>query len=73
MSADKSRAEIVEDVREQLVEYAMTRERLGDPITYQRALILHRQQCEENLRDDPHGPWRERLSWLDQLVAEEGL
>ena len=73
MCAEKSRAEIIEDVRLQLVEYVQARERLGDSLTYQRALILHRQQCEENLRDDPTGPWRERLSWLDQLVSEEGL
>ena len=73
IDADRRRAEIIEDVRLQLVEYVQARERLGDSLTYQRALILHRQQCEENLRDDSTGPWRERLSWLDQLVTEEGL
>lgn len=73
MCAAKSRAEIIEDVRDQLVEYVQTRERLGDPITYQGALLGHRDVCRENLRDDPSGPWRERLSWLDQLCSEEGL
>ena len=73
MCADKSRAEIVEDVRRQVVEYVGFRRRNGPELTYQQALLLHREQCVQNLRDDPDGPWRERLSWLDQLVSEEGL
>ena len=72
MCADKSRADIVEDVRQQLAQYVEYRKRHGDPITYQQALLFIATLRAEPPRR-PEGPWRERLSWLDQLVSEEGL
>lgn len=73
MVRTKNRKEILEDVRLQVVEYVQLRDRLGTPITYQQALVRHREQCLENLRDEPSEVWRDRLSWLDELCAEEGL
>ena len=69
----KTKTDILDDIRIQMWEYVNLRERLGDPITYQHALRSHRDQIAANLRDEPTGPWRERLAWLDELCAEEGL
>jgi hypothetical protein len=68
-----NRAEIVEDVRTQLREYVEFRKRVGDDITYRKALMDHRDAILDNLRDDPDGPWQDRLSLLNELVREEGM
>lgn len=70
---DKTRTQILEDIRIQMAEYVQLRGRLGEPMTFQQALLSHREQCRQNLADDPHGPWHERLGWLDQLCVEEGI
>ena len=71
--ANKTRKDILEDIRLQMVDYVQLRQRLGTPITYQSALLSHREQCLQNLRDEPMGVWRERVPYLDELCLEEGL
>lgn len=60
-------------IRKETNDYVALRERLGQPVTFVGALEGHRAQCVENARDDPAGPWKDRISALDELLAERGV
>ena len=70
----KSRAEILADVKVGVAEYVKFRKRFGPPVTFVTALRLHREQIEAAFRDCPNDDdLRERLSLLDDLMAQEGV
>lgn len=71
--ARSSGIDLRSSIRKETNEYVALRERLGQPVTFVGALEGHRAQCAENARDDPAGPWKDRLSALDELLAEQGV
>lgn len=70
----RARSQEIDDVRTEVAAHVGFCERRGTPISFQKALLGHRSQVRENMRDDPGEPfWRERLSLLDAICVEEGV
>lgn len=69
----KSRVEQIEELRIELASFVAYRHRRGQEYTFRQALLGHREQVEENMRDDTDPLWRDRLSLLDELCLAEGL
>lgn len=69
----KSRVEQIEELRIELASFVASRRRRGQDDTFRQALLGHREQVEENMRDDTDPLWRARLSLLDELCVLEGL
>ena len=71
----RTRVQQLDDCRAELAEYVKCQGRLGTPLTYQEALLRHREQCSLNMHDDSRSDpiWRDRLSLLDDLAVEEGV
>lgn len=68
-------ADPLEDLAKELSEYVGLRRRLGsDNFRLEDALIGHRRQAIENLRDSEGDPfWIERVKLLDRLAAGRGI
>jgi len=70
---NKTRADLLEDLKDELWAYCNFQERRGIKLTFSAALLGHREQVLENMRDDTDPLWRDRLGLLDQLCKEEGV
>ncbi len=68
----KTRTQSIEELKDELAAYVGFCGRRGTPQSFQRVLLGHREQCQLNFRDDPE-TFRERLSLLDAVAAEEGV
>lgn len=68
-------ADPLEDLEKELAEYASLRRRLdAEGYTLADALIAHRRQAIENLRDSQGDPfWIERIKLLDRLAERRGI
>jgi hypothetical protein len=71
----RTRVQQLDDCRAELADYVKFCGRIGRPLTYQEALLRHREQCTENMHDDSRTDpmWRDRLTLLDDLASEEGV
>ena len=69
----KTRAQAKDEIRVELAQYVLFRRKVGEPLTFQKALSGHRQVCVENAERDPEGYWSERVSLLDDVAMDEGF
>ena len=69
----KTRTQLKDDCRVEIAAYVKFRRKVGEPLTFQKALSGHRQVCVENAERDSEGYWSERVSLLDDVAMDEGF